>query len=428
VVDAFKIQAQWPARQPNARDKVDATFCNLKICVNEENVTAYQTEGGVDNDHLELPSYYLAEWVAENWWPLLWEPCKSEDAAGDPTFRTRHLISVADHGFVLPNLNIVPTGENIHIFANAREAKYADARFRRTADALVDRSQVEFVLKDFVQRTVARLGGSGAETPLQAAWSLVTETDAETSQFCRLIGALGLSPYDKHDNVERALDGAARVLSEDQLLDLCLTATPENIVRAAFAAATMQRAIEKGAEIDLSPLPESPADRPSLPAWKFGYGAARTLRDHFSIGEKDIGGASLIFEKLHVGGAAKHEIDLRGVESPIVGGVQKRKSHGRMIITADSRQARQFANARATFFLLIGRDKESRLITGAVTRDQQASRAFAAELLVPQAFVRSQADGNRLKWGRVNEIAAEADVSPEVVSLQASNIGLQLVH
>src|SRR5262245_53839972 len=36
------------------------------------------------------PVYFLAEWIAENWWPLLWEPRKSEEVPDDAAFLARH--------------------------------------------------------------------------------------------------------------------------------------------------------------------------------------------------------------------------------------------------------------------------------------------------------------------------------------------------
>jgi len=426
VVKGVKIQAEWPKRRPDAEDALSATFCKLEITLNGENVSAYETEGGVEHDHLEIPAYYLAEWIAENWWPLLWEPRKSEEAKDeDPDFRFRHLISTAGHGFVLPHLNIEPAGESIHLYVTARTAQHTDARFRHIGDAQLQREHVEGALKDFVQGTVARLGSKA--TPLGEAWSLVASTDEESGQFCRLMGALGLSPYEKHDSIERALDGASHVLSERQLLDLCLTAAPENIVRSAYVAAKMKQALSKGPEIDLSPLPATRPDQLSLPAWKVGYGAAHALRQHLAIADTDIHGAQEIFAKVGVDPAAKQENDLRGIESPIVvGGIERHRTVGKMVLGSESRRARSFAAARATYFFLTGGDGDCRLITSSVTRDQQASRAFAAELLVPQSFVRTQADGGKLSWTKVNEIADLADVSPEVIKRQASNIGLQL--
>jgi hypothetical protein len=425
VVVPFRIEPQWPTRRHDPRDLVDATFCSLRIRINDENATSYQTEAGVEEDHVELPAYYLAEWVAENWWALLWEPAKGEDG-GDEDFRSRHSICAAEHGFILPNLNIVPAGESVRLYGSARSAKYADARFRRIPETSVDRQIVESALRDFVTKTVARVSPD-LGSPLQAAWSLVEETSDDETDFCRLIGALGLSPYDEHAPIERALDSASKVLKDQQLLDLCLTATADNIVKAAYVAAVMHGVLDRSQEIDLAAMPPPPAEQPGLPPWKYGYQAARMLRSHMSVGDKDIDGAAIIFDRLHVDPAAKPDGALSGVESPIlIGGTSRRESTGRMVLGPTAKQSRKFAAARATYFFLTGKNGDQRLITNAVTPDQQASRAFAAELLVPQTYIRARGDGGRLKWDKVNAIAQDAGVSADVIKLQASNIGFQV--
>ena len=111
----------------------------------------------------------------------------------------------------------------------------------------------------------------------------------------------------------------------------------------------------------------------------------------------------------------------------ILGTTEKQDSVGKVLLIKSSTPSRRFAAARAAYFFWTSGTDERRLITSAVTRDRQASRAFAAELLIPQAYVRQQAVGGKLKWDKVQEIAEQAIAAPEVVKLQAQNIGLQLV-
>jgi hypothetical protein len=66
-------------------------------------------------------------------------------------------------------------------------------------------------------------------------------------------------------------------------------------------------------------------------------------------------------------------------------------------------------------------------LTSAVTRDQQASRAFAAELTAPFAFLRAKAKHSKLKQDQVIDLSAELDIGSDVVSKQALNNGLQVV-
>ncbi|MGK3946091.1 hypothetical protein ABK046_48050, partial [Streptomyces caeruleatus] len=51
---------------------------------------------------------------------------------------------------------------------------------------------------------------------------------------------------------------------------------------------------------------------------------------------------------------------------------------------------KEFSAARAAFLAWTGSETSSRLVTTARTRQQRASRAFAAELLAPAAFLKKR--------------------------------------
>lgn len=427
MVTPIVITTKWPPGRATERNAVDASFCDLVVKVNDVNVTSFQTDAGVQENSIEMPTYYLAEWLAENWWALLWEPCKTEEGGSDPEYLSRHWIPTAEHGFVLPSLYLVSTGDHIKITATERQAQYADARFVNRAEIVVKRDVVHSELSKFVESVVNRVQSFG-KSPLMEAWTRIKETEPESYEFCQLIGALGLSPYEAHDAVERALDMASSILEKKQLFDLCLTSTAEDFVRSAYVAGLMQRALNNAKEMDLSALETlaSPNDQVLAPAWRYGYQAARELRAGLSVAERDIEGASAVFEKLNIDPGSRQIAEFRGIESPISGGVESLERGGRMVLSQDGAPSRRFAASRATFFFWTGMKKDRRLLTDAVTRDQQASRAFAAELLVPQAYLRSKAEGSKLRWDQVYQIAERATASLEVVKHQASNCGLQL--
>ncbi len=426
MLKKFVMDSEFIASGAAASDPVDATLASIKILVNGENITSYNTSRGIQEDHLEIPTYYIAEWVAENWWPLLWEPRKSDNIEeDDPAYRFRHELRTAEHGFALPILNIAPTGKHLQLFSKPRESSYADARFAAYVDTCLDRSMVADQLAHFVDSTVAKLNDA-AETPLQSAWRLVKETDEETRPFCELIGSLGLSPYSVHPALERALDAASHYLTHEQLLDLCMGATPENLVASAFAAVKMHLALADAAEIDLAALPSLPKDQIGAQAWRHGYKSASVLRGHFGLRDRDIHGASAIFKNVGVSADAP-DFPFKNADLPVVGETSREGSHGRMVLAPNAIPSRLFAAARAIFFFLSSGDRDYRLLTDAATRDQQASRAFAAELLVPRDYLREHAPGQKLPWSVVHEVIELTGAALDVVKFQASNCGLTLV-
>lgn len=426
MVKKFAMESEFLASGAATSDAIDSTLASIKIVVNGENIASYTTSSEMHEDHLEIPTYYVSEWIAENWWPLLWEPRKSDKIEeDDPNYRFRHGLRSAEHGFALPILNIAPTGKHLQLFSKPRESRYADARFTAYVDTCLERSVVAGQLAHFVDATVARLNDT-AETPLQSAWRLVKETDEETRPFCELMGCLGLSPYSEHPALERALDAASHHLTHEQLLDLCMGATAENLVVSAFAAVKMHLAIKDAAEIDLAALPSLPKDQIGAQAWRHGYRSASVLRGYFGLRDRDIHGASAIFKNVGISAEAP-DFSFRNADLPVVGETLREGPRGRMVLAPNALPSRLFAAARAIFFFLSSGERDYRLLTDAATRDQQASRAFAAELLVPRDYLREHAPGQKLPWSVVHEVSELTGAALDVVKFQASNCGLTLV-
>ena len=66
-------------------------------------------------------------------------------------------------------------------------------------------------------------------------------------------------------------------------------------------------------------------------------------------------------------------------------------------------------------------------MTAAITRPQQASRAFAAELLAPQAFIRTRAANRLLSDPAIQDIAQLLDAPAGAVKYQAQNAHIRVV-
>jgi hypothetical protein len=197
-------------------DEIGVTLSALSVFLDEVNITAFSAESEASSDHLELPTYYLAEWIAENWWAILWEPRKSEDSGPDSgDFLTRHSLLSAEHGFLLPQLMIVSNGRYINLSAQARRVQNSDVHFYNRAVALIDRPQVEDVLSKFVAGTTERLSLAGIrDTHLQACWDAIQSTKDEQRSYCEMLGALGLSPYAPADEIDAILEKMVNRLGE----------------------------------------------------------------------------------------------------------------------------------------------------------------------------------------------------------------------
>lgn len=428
----FKITTSWAPT--GGRNEVDLTFCNLMIEVADKIVTEFIDGRNNVVPQLQIPSYYLAEWMAENWWALLWEPRKNEDElAGDTdsaAFLSRHSLLSAQHGFALPRLMFVSQGKSIQLLCRAREASLAGVRFKNGASTALRREHVEEILRDFIDKVVIRLEKSSIKgTFLQDAWSQVRETSEDEVEFCRYVGALGLSPYDVDEPIATLIERLQPVLGDKLLMDLCLSSTPQSFGTVAALAEEAAVLTKDAAKSTLSPIEtvRLPADNISVHAYRRGVQSADLVRRRLGIKDTDPTGATKVFEVLQIdtsvrGGARRRQDE----EISVTGAVVRDNSDMRVALLQATEPKRRFAAARAIFSAWSAETPhESHLLTSAVTRDQQSNRAFAAELTAPKALLRSRANRGFLSRSAIHELADELLIGPDVVAKNAENNGIE---
>jgi hypothetical protein len=430
-MSVFKISSVWSPAP--GKSEADTTMCKLTIEVGGSVVTEFVDRRERLSKHLEVPAYYLAEWIAENWWPLLWEPRKSEDDSDSPEFLARHSFLSAQHGFALPKVLIVALGRFLQISASARDVPLADGRFKRGGLASSARDDVESELKAFVGGVVARLEDAGVrDTFLQDKWSMVSETNEEEVQFCKFVGALGRSPYEVDDATSTLIERLLPALGDRLLMDLCLVSSADTFPSVAEMAKKAAELTKHAGVSTLHPLVSLtlPHDNPSVPAFRRGINAAKRVRQRLGISETDPRGATHVFEALKIDTSARTgSLSSTSDETSITGAVVRQEEEMKVGLLQSIETKRRFAAARAIFSgWSAEHPNESRLLTSAVTRDQQANRAFAAELTAPLALIRKRAQRSRLAPSQVFELAADLRIGADVVSKQASNNGIEVLR
>lgn len=428
----LKFRKKWLRHSAPVTGEAAATLCQFRIDLAGKNVSEYVDDHGQTEEHLEVPVYFVAEWIAQNWWPLLWEPRKSEEVANDEDYDLRHGIAAAQNGFALPNLKFVPTGKNIFVGARARVVPFADVKFRNSAGATLPRSQVESELRGFVESVAKRVTECGLrETELHDAWELVQGTADDEEQFCQLAGALGVSPYAIGEETASVIESAVDNFGYRVTLDLCLASSPDNLQKAARGAEFAKTALQNSPEISLEPLSTIPVppDNFDVDAYRRGVAAAKRVRSKLKISDTDPHGADKLFDLLKIDPGIRIAQTTNGLEeNPISGIAQRHDLNARIGLLQAKLAQRRFAAARAAFAAWAtdgDLQNEARLLTQAGTRDQQANRAFAAEITAPIAYIRSQTKAkgkpSHLSHDRISEIAAVLNIEPGVVRKQAVN-------
>jgi hypothetical protein len=428
----FSLLPTWSERKPTdvGDALLEATIARLQIDVGDSIVTQFRSDKGDTGDAVEIPAYHLAEWIAENWWALLYEPLKSDEDEASHQFVRRHWVGSARNGFALPDLMLVPNDDCIEITARSAYLKHSRLTFEQDAHITLLTEEVARELRRFVSETVRRLRDQKIERSyLHNAWQLIEETDQDSEEFCRLMGSLGLSPYaSNNEEIENVLSDLDKKFDTEALRDLCEAATPQSFERLAKAAESFIERLGGAPEVQLSRIDEVECeDDLRHAAWHWGVNAARKVRESFGILHADREGATKIFESLDVDSEANNVPRYEGGSNAVLTGALERSHQAmRLAILDDKVAQKRFTFARAAFLGWQTKGETARLVTTAKTRDQQASRAFAAEVLAPISFVKSRARGRYLSQTGIAEIARECQVSPWVITYQATNNGIRV--
>lgn len=426
----FKITCNWLDKAPKpSQDELEATLAAIRILVGKENVTEYTpiTDGSYNrlteqvSEKLHIPAYFIGEWIAENWWPLLFEPRKTEEL-GNRLYDARHSLVSAQHGFALPDLRIEPMGAAVQLGCRGREVPPAEVRFKNSAFETVARKSVQGVLEAFVKACAARLTACGIDgTPLQNAWSTIERTDSDEAIFCALAGSLGVDPYSVSEDTAAAINEIFDLLGPAAALDFCMASAESDIAENRAIVGAVAKKLNGEHDVTLAPLRNVrvPQDTLARPGWWRGKTAAMWVRDSLDIKFSDPSGADKFFDKLKIGTspALFQNVD-RIVFS---GAVDRVDENANIVLVQGQDEARRFAACRAVFLAKDSEPTSRRVVTDTVTRDQQASRAFAAEMLVPSDYLKSLSEGGHISRETINHVAHERRASVDAVRWQAVN-------
>lgn len=431
---AFEFEWVDPggARGPELR----ATWARFAIRVAGDPVTrVFDRQTRSVRESLYLPLYPFAEWVASNWWRLLYE-VRSPRISSRNGYEARHILSAAAEGFALPHLSFEPMGDILRLSWTSKTLTHTHLEFLGGGSAFLTRAAVVEHLQGFVVAVLGRLEDEGVqETPLHQEWRAIQQADPEEEAFCRLAAALGLDPFQIADDQTEALLAAAAQIPEQLEEEFFSVADPLALLEEASALRKALEAIS-GAHERLEPLLElresfstsqtddtSFSDRLEVPPWNQGYSAARALRAHLDLDGCPLPSFESIGKALGLEGDVLDEevLGVRGLVT--VDGVVALDAEQRpgFAVRPVAEEARRFSFCRELLEYLSVQDMAPRIVTRGGTARQQRNRAFAAEFLLPSDGLRSRIPGDVVSYQEVNEIAQEFGVSWATVSHQLEN-------
>jgi hypothetical protein len=214
-------------------------------------------------------------------------------------------------------------------------------------------------------------------------------------------------------------------LSEDLLSDLLEASSMASVLNAAGWIESQREYLGSSAvAASLRPM-VSVARRSSAHAT--GYAAAQSLRTLLGLPPREpiVDLAGLLAERMGWDRDVSREVTrVDGLDGLV--GYARVSRRPTLLSSNGSLPATRFRMARAAYFTSTGKLGKGRLITQAVTRDQRAARAFAAEVLAPASALEARVRGV-VGESQVAELAEDFNVSPMLIEHQLRNHKIGMV-
>ena len=403
-----------------------ATWAQLRIVVGNKVVSRVLDRNAKSvREHLFLPLYPLAEWIAYNWWALLNEP-ENPARQTTRTYLDRHNLHCAREGFYLPSLSLIPI-DTARLRAVWRGAADPHERldFVESGSEVLDKEQVTNELETLIEAVVSRLRDTGIQdSALLDEWRSIQSANDEEVQFCKAVGMMGQDPYSLSESL------AAQVVQTDHNVPTSLhdeffsVADPDNLTEAESALTQALTKVRNQRE-DLRRLKELRGDIQRNPIsavlpWERGYTVAQRVRELLSIGHRSLSSDDDLAGVLEVTPGAWLNGENPGYVFDAVTDINAHDSPG-FWVPSQHRLSRRFAFCRALHEYLAASDRPTAIVSRAYTDRQKCNRAFAAEFLAPAQAIRERIPGDRVDEFEIGDLANMFGVSTRIIEHQIAN-------
>lgn len=430
----LEFRFEWePPVETIAAEELRATWARFQIWVANECVTLVEDPAtGSARRSIYVSLYPLAEWIAFNWWLLAADGRPSWQAAVGPRSPRGHNFRAIGDGLPWPDLAVIPERDRTSLSWRAwtRADSTYPVRFISAGGAWLSSEAVLGALGELVDGVVDRLRELGvAGTALDEEWAALRALDREEAEFCRAAAQLGLDPFSEALDHADALDDVFLELEPALREEFLDAAAPAKLgAGVAWIATAMERAGSSApgpAGFDVAELKTAframrfggareEAGR-TQPPWEVGYRDARHVRSVLGVAPT----ATLPMDP------AIPTIDVPVDDPGIVGlSVQNEATPTSLVLGRPIQGSmRRFAVARALWGSLV-LDGDRSLLTKSRSPEQQAGRAFAAELLAPASGIQDRLGGSTIidtSDEAVIETAEHYGVSEFVVRHQIEN-------
>ena len=424
---ALNFRIEWEDSSGVSHPALARSWARLSIDVSGQFVTTvFDSRTGGTRTGVYGPAFLVAEWAVRNFWFLLHEGAPTES---HPAWLRRHALSAAREGNSLPDLRVYRDEARVIVEWHAdRETRRNATSFVTTGREELDPSDARVSLTQAVDLILERV--SDIHHPDVAAlcsdWSAVTSLSGSDARLAKRAARTGLDIFDPDDLSEpveqllmKSLDRLPEPMGED-FLDAGITKS-----RLAPSLGALTDAVATGATRLGAGEPRNRIDgQMSGRAAERGYAAAHATRAILGHASDTLPELDDLLKELGFSGFLVHNDSLQDVDEHVQAAVGMVSGAPRVVAPRKRPTQERFLTTRALYMSMIGATASSpRLVTAASSSLQAASRAFAAELLAPAAFLRRRVESG-IDDELIENLAEECQVSPMVVKHQIENHAL----
>ena len=431
----LEFHFDWESAKGIGCPELASTWASLAIGVNDTILTRVaDLDERRLRDHIQVPLYPLAEWLASNWWALLHET-DDRNLAGfaDRSFGERHALGPVREGYRFPNMQVVSFEERTRVTWKNDRFRWTNLEFlNREGCEWIDKQEFRKTCASFVDAVVARLASCDIRgTFLQEEWQAIQDADQQERKFCETAGILGLDPYSidelQQDNIFRleeelsaaVVEEALPILRPDSLgLELSAIQQVLRIGKANSIPLQLFTALrDEVVHSDEYQLREQP--------WKAGYSLARKVRARLGLDGAPLASWPALSQAIGEPSIARGRLSRSAAfdHVALVDGVVTSSDAGLPNFVFPSRgtsQTARFRFCRGLAELLVVPSSDF-LLTTARSHRQQRGRAFAAEFLAPSTGLRDMVHQKVLAEEELSELTWQFGVSPWVIEHQVEN-------
>lgn len=425
----LRFTFDWREEAEYGVEENSATFADFAIYIGEECVTEYVVDEEAEKrvrDAIHRPLYPVAEWLAANWWNLLYESFTSGKTDEDD-YAYRHNLRYARDGFALPDLTIQPEGRDVSLHWENVKLDHYRTKFIGSGQTFVDHGHFVEALSEFLDAVYSRLLEYGiTNTAFQEEWDTIREADEDEREFCKAAAKLGEYPYGLSEDQRQAIVASSRLIPEPLYDAFYAAATLEEIEEQAEGIRSL---IQRLQEIDVEA--EELVDlRHSIEGFEKhwtphveGYDFARTLRTELDIEDSELRSLSDLISAIRLDGRNAEQSVLEWKSSyfyETLVATNEREVPG-FAINSRSERRKKFALCRGLFEYLTTTNGEPMLVTKEHTDRQKRNRAFAAEFLAPSYLLREDISESYVDEDKVEALAEKYGVSSMLIAHQIEN-------